>query len=111
MGMPRLAEFASDAAIDDISASGSARFSRNLAMAKKIAAVASAATAVTSSGSAKTSCSLRLAEGLEQQRGAGHKECQAAEDLAGVLAQDLPPAHKPAHQDDAPDNKKARKHA
>src|SRR5919112_1663950 len=60
MGMPRLAELASDAAMDDINDSGSERLSQNFAMEKKMAAVATAATAVTSRGAAKTSARRAL---------------------------------------------------
>ena len=76
-------------------------------MPKKSAAVSVPPTAVTSRGAAKTSCKLGLAERLEQQRGAGHKEGQGAEDRAGVLAQDVPPSRRTSHQDDEPDNEEA----
>src|SRR5919112_4210187 len=60
MGMPRLAELTSDAAIEDINDSASERFSQNLAIMKKIRAVATAETAATSSGAAKTSARRAL---------------------------------------------------
>ena len=53
---------------------------------------------------------FRLAEGLEQQGGAGHKKRQGAQDGAGVLAQDIAPANEHADQDDGPDDEESRQY-
>ena len=77
MGMPRLAEFASDALMDDISDSGTVRFSRNRTITKKSAAVTIAPTAVTSRGAAKTSWSLALPRVSNRSAGLATKKVSA----------------------------------
>ncbi len=77
MGMPRFAELARDAAIADISASGNARFRTNFTMLKKTMAVQTADTAVTSSGSAKTSLSCALLRVSKSRAGLATKNVRA----------------------------------
>ena len=77
MGMPRLAELASEALMEDIRDSGRERLSRKRTMTKKSAAVAMAPTAATSSGAAKMSWRLALLSVSNSRAGLATKKVSA----------------------------------
>ena len=107
MGIPRLAELASEALIEDISDSGSGRFEHEPHDAEEECRRRNRAHRRHQQRRGEDVVELRLAERFEQQGRARDEERQGAEYGAGVLAQDVPPADEHAHQDDEPDDEEA----
>ena len=107
MGMPRLAELASEALMEDMRDSGTERLSRKRTMPKKSTAVAMAPTAVTSSGAAKTSCRLALLRVSNSRAGLATKNVRALRTERAFSPRMFAPAHEHAHQDDAPDHEES----
>ena len=77
MGMPRLAELASDELMEEMRASGRDRLSAKRTMPKNRTAVVTAPTAVTSSGAAKTSWSFALLRVSNSRAGLATKNVRA----------------------------------
>ena len=111
MGMPRFAELASEALIEEIEGLRHAAFEQEPDDDEEDGGGGHGPHRGDQQRGGENLLEPGLAQGLEEQRRAGHEEGQPAEDLAGVLAQDAPPANEHSHQDDAPDDEEARKDA
>jgi hypothetical protein len=109
MGMPRFAELAKEALMEDISDSGRERLSQNFTMTKNKLPVTTAPTAVKRSG--KDVAKMGLAEGFKEQRGTCDEESQGAQDRTRVVSQDSALADEHAHQNDGPHHEEPGKDA